>query len=1714
MKWIGQHIYDLVSKFRNDVYLEGLPTTTETNVLVVDSDGKVSKSTTVAGDITSIDAGTGLSGTSLTGPIPTINIDAAQPTVTSLGTLTSLTVSGNLNVGGYIHPNDETGNLSIYGGNNTTNDAHILLHGNSNYWGSLELNYGYDATNSFFKISQGSSEHLRITNGGNVGIGTTSPSELLNISSGAATHAKILIDAGADADLILDKGAGSRRSHIDYKIAGTTKWYAGTADSDVVGSGDDYFIGTTVGGSNAEFFLKRSNGYVGIGTTSPTHKLDVIDSTSTYVARFRGSASTYVQSGESDLSGESGFVAKNSTGAFYLGVTGGVAYLTGTSGANTMTLGVGGAEKMRITSAGNVGIGTTSPSEKLHVVGDALITGDSLADAFKPAAAGEPIKFKNFGGTERARILDGGNVGIGTSSPSKLLHISQTADSSGIRVTGHDNENNSHLDLYVDNFGSDYITSTEFLGIHSGGSARLRSAGYLRLESVNQNNQIQVDSGYIKMTTSGAEAMRIDTSGNVGIGITAPTQALHLPDSKQIALGTGADLKIQHNGTNSEIGNSTGSLNIYNHADNSDINFMADDNSGGLLTYFFLDGSAKTLEYRVPLNIGVNDAGHDVKFYGATSGRYLLWDESEDTLRLQDTTQLKFGDGGDMSIYHTSGQNWIDAYSGQLNIRQLDNDADIVFQSDDGSGGVATYFYLDGSIVENRFAKATRHSDNIIAKFGDGNDLNIYSDGTNGIISTETDDGDLILKCDDGSGGTTAYLTLDGSAGTVEIAKDTNVSGNVTATRLVSNIIREGNGNGHLTTTVTNASNTATVVGNNATCNTLTLGAKSGGSVTTQANVSITGTLTVGADAAGHDVTFFGANSGRDMVWDTSSNALHIKDSAILKIGTGGDLQIKHNGSNNVFTNLNGHLEFINYGDNTDIKFTSDDGSGGTTEYLKLDGGYSSPQIIVPDNVAFNVGSGLDFNIIHNGSNTTLTNNTGNLTITNNTDDGDIIFQSDNGSGGVTTYFQLDGSAGLTTVSKNMKFFDNIPAVFGTGADSYVRHTGSNMEITNTAGNIVIDSATNDGDIIFKGTDGGADITALTLDMSAAGQANFNSHVYLPDAAKIKLGAGHDLQIWHESNHSYIANATGNLTITNNTDDGDIIFQSDDGSGGVKTYMSLDGGWGVVNIPDSVELTLGTGRDLRLIHDGTDSKIYNYGGHLKIVNNTDDKDILFQCDDGSGGVATYFYLDGSLASSGYYYTRFPDQSILSIGDSNDLQIMHAGGNSLVRNFVGDLYFSQYADDKDIIFYCDDGSGGVTPYLTLDGGLGYMVAQKGVKHEGFLWLPDNKTLYIGSGNDLRIHHNGSDSYISQEGTGSLIIRNTTNDEDIIFQCDDGSGGTATYLTLDGGLGYMTAAKSLRFLDSTSAYFGASNDLTIQHDGSNSYINNGTGDLYIRQNTDNKDIIFQSDDGSGGVTEYFRLDGGAVGSYFSKHVHFGDSVQLRIGAGNDFYMLHDGSDTYASNETGDLYIQNAANDKDIIFRCDDGSGGNTAYLTLDGSAETVEVAKEMNLAVPLATDQQKHLAYFEFKGYGTSDGTNYEMPEVISDTNAPFEHNTSTGSDGLTAQEVTTVMRQGGVVMPRTGVLKKFTGWVTTQGTGTVDIGIFKFTPVDNDAGDVAPVLLVIQRITGAGNTKMRSFSEEGSFDAGFTAGDIIYSAVLGATADKSWYLNSTLEVEWS
>ena len=400
IKWLGNHVVDFIARFRNDVYLENLPTTTETNVLVVDSDGKVSKSTTVAGDITSIDAGTGLSGTSLTGPIPTINIDTAQPTVTSLGTLTALT--------------------------------------------------------------------------------------------------------GGTGDLI---------------------WNTNT------------------------LVVDTSEAKVGIGTTSPGYKLDV--NGEILADGLRLNLSDTVQR------------AITSTGTESIQI--------GDAGVNDIRFKNASGSVARMLANGNVGIGTTSPGVKLEVSGDHI----RLSDAYSLQWVNANNRIYNQSSatvfvnnaSESMRITSAGKIGIGTTNPSQLFEIN---GGSGQLIT-----TDSHQRLFI-------TSSPNHQAILYFGDTGLSSQG-----------RVAYDNNYDDMyfNTAGAEKMRIKSNGNVGIGTSSPTQALHLPDNKQIALGTGADLKIQHNGTNSEIGNFTGSLNIYTHTDDGDINFQADNGSGGIETYFFLDGS-------------------------------------------------------------------------------------------------------------------------------------------------------------------------------------------------------------------------------------------------------------------------------------------------------------------------------------------------------------------------------------------------------------------------------------------------------------------------------------------------------------------------------------------------------------------------------------------------------------------------------------------------------------------------------------------------------------------------------------------------------------------------------------------------------------------------------------------------------------------------------------------------------------------------------------------------------------------------------------------------------------------------------------------------------------------------------------------------------------------------------------------------------------------
>jgi hypothetical protein len=118
------------------------------------------------------------------------------------------------------------------------------------------------------------------------------------------------------------------------------------------------------------------------------------------------------------------------------------------------------------------------------------------------------------------------------------------------------------------------------------------------------------------------------------------------------------------------------------------------------------------------LTVGVDDTGYDVKFYGATGGAYMLWDESADDLILA-------GAGGLVVAGNVDFNGDLDV-DGTTNLDVVDIDGAVDFGSTTAHAGNATF------------------ADNAKAIFGAGSDLQIYHDGGNSIITNST--GNLIIR--------------------------------------------------------------------------------------------------------------------------------------------------------------------------------------------------------------------------------------------------------------------------------------------------------------------------------------------------------------------------------------------------------------------------------------------------------------------------------------------------------------------------------------------------------------------------------------------------------------------------------------------------------------------------------------------------------------------------------------------------------------------------------------------------------------------------------------------------------------------------------------------------------------------------------------------------------------------------------------------------------
>lgn len=201
-------------------------------------------------------------------------------------------------------------------------------------------------------------------------------------------------------------------------------------------------------------------------------------------------------------------------------------------------------------------------------------------------------------------------------------------------------------------------------------------------------------------------------SGNVGIGTTSPDTKLEVEGSENGVRFTRAASTNQHISFYTDspaVGNRIEStvkhFEIKQLTEDKDILLSVESGEAMRITSAGNVGIGTTaptslLHVEGTVQVGVDDTGHDVKFFGATSGRYMLWDESYDGLILSDNTKLQLGSStgyGDLQLLHDGTNSYIQNAFGQLYINQNVNDGDIILQCDDGSGGITAYLTLDGS---------------------------------------------------------------------------------------------------------------------------------------------------------------------------------------------------------------------------------------------------------------------------------------------------------------------------------------------------------------------------------------------------------------------------------------------------------------------------------------------------------------------------------------------------------------------------------------------------------------------------------------------------------------------------------------------------------------------------------------------------------------------------------------------------------------------------------------------------------------------------------------------------------------------------------------------------------------------------------------------------------------------------------------------------------
>jgi hypothetical protein len=465
-----------------------------------------------------------------------------------------ITTAGDVGIGN-TSPNDKldvSGNVSANAFNAVGTLARYNGTGGVAIAGLGGSSYAYILA---YSDSSGTSKNLALQqNGGNVGIGTTAPSQVLEVQG----QAQIGNDSVTSAGLFFArKNTNQAKSHyfLSAQESPTYQWIeGGYFTSELAGvsvannSGKPYyesyspagqyksfgFINQQTSGSSftstavtasvvlyqgGNIALAPTLGNVGIGTTSPTAKLEVI-----------GQGSGSVKMGATGFGGDWVGISLSgnlNTSDYNLlsSATNASFYLNRPTGGD-MLFRHNNSDQMIIKSGGNVGIGTTSPSEKLHVEGTTDI---NILVRTSGASGNAYTTYENSGDNTFAWAIGRHNAGgfyfnssTGGTYPSGTTTTRMVIDTSGNVGIGTASPVNKFV---VSNAGASGLEVDPVGGVSSG----------VLLQAYNRSTSAYMAQSYYALTHTfnagsgaGTRVLDITSAGNVGIGTTSPSQKLHV----------------------------------------------------------------------------------------------------------------------------------------------------------------------------------------------------------------------------------------------------------------------------------------------------------------------------------------------------------------------------------------------------------------------------------------------------------------------------------------------------------------------------------------------------------------------------------------------------------------------------------------------------------------------------------------------------------------------------------------------------------------------------------------------------------------------------------------------------------------------------------------------------------------------------------------------------------------------------------------------------------------------------------------------------------------------------------------------------------------------------------------------------------------------------------------------------------------------------------